>query len=414
MEGTKRNAWYRRAPSWASAVLLVGVVFGGYRCVGGESADADGGLTTRVLDRGDVVAKVTATGTLSALVTVQVGSQVSGRIAELHVDFNDEVKKGQVLARLDPQLFEAALAQARANDEAARANLAKAEADAKNSARQAERSRELARRELIAEADADSTDAAAAVARAQVEAATASVRQARAALDQAQVNLGYTTIVSPIDGIVISRDVDVGQTVAASLQAPTLFVLAEDLRKMQVNTSVAEADIGKLTPGMRAELTVDAYPDELFVGAVRQIRNAATTVQNVVTYDAVVDIDNERLLLRPGMTANVSFIIAARTGVLRLPNAALRYRPRVRPTGGEGGIAKAAPPHRAGAPERAVWVLRGTTPERTPVELGVTDGSYTEVTGGGLAPGDRVVVGGTASEAPARPAQQRPHGPRFL
>ncbi len=282
---------------------------------------------TVTVDQGQVVAKVTATGTLSALVTVQVGSQVSGRIQQIFVDFNSPVKKGQLIAKIDPQLFEAAVEQARANYVAARGNLAKAQAQAVDAERQYRRARALAERQLIAQAEVDTAQTNANAAQAQVKVAEGSVEQARAALHQAEVNLAYTNIISPTNGVVISRNVDVGQTVAASLQAPTLFLIAEDLAKMQVDTSVAEADVGRLWAGMTASFTIDAYPNERFTGRVRQIRNAPQTVQNVVTYDAVIDVDNAELKLRPGMTANVTFVYAERANVMRVPNAALRFRP---------------------------------------------------------------------------------------
>lgn len=282
---------------------------------------------TKPVDRGDIRAKVTATGTVAALVTVQVGSQVSGRILELHADFNSIVKKGDVLVKLDPQLYEAAHQQASANLLSAKANVAKAKAQAKDARRQLERSKQLLAEKLVAPADVDTLQAQADSADAQVVQSQAALEQARAQVHQAEVNLGYTTIHSPIDGIVISRDVDVGQTVAASLQAPTLMTIAEDLKKMQVETSVAEADVGRLKAGQTATFTVDAYPDRRFRGTVRQIRNAATTVQNVVTYAAIIDVDNPDLLLKPGMTANVTFIADERNDVLRIPNAALRFRP---------------------------------------------------------------------------------------
>ncbi|HEY3594638.1 MAG TPA: efflux RND transporter periplasmic adaptor subunit, partial [Polyangiaceae bacterium] len=279
------------------------------------------------VDRGNIVARVTATGTLSALVTVQVGSQVSGRIAQLLADFNSQVKKNDVIAKIDPELFKASVEQARANYVSAAGNLEKSKAQAVDSARQYERAKALAEKQLIAIADRDTAEAAAAVAKAQVSASEGDVAQARAALHLAETNLEYSTIKSPIDGVVISRSVDVGQTVASALQAPTLFTIAEDLKKMQVDTSVAEADVGKLRAEMDATFTVDAYPQERFRGKVRQIRNAPITVQNVVTYDAVIDVDNPDLKLKPGMTANVSFTYARRDDVLRVPNSALRFRP---------------------------------------------------------------------------------------
>ncbi|MFP5503561.1 MAG: efflux RND transporter periplasmic adaptor subunit, partial [Candidatus Sericytochromatia bacterium] len=220
--------------------------------------------TTAPAERGTIQSKVTATGTISALVTVQVGSQVSGRISELLVDYNSPVKKGQVLARLDPQLFEASLAQAQANFVAAESSLTRARIEAEQTARQLDRARQLVDRQLIARAEFETAQAAAATARAQVASAQAGVAQARAQVNQARLNLTYTTIVSPIDGTVVSRAVDAGQTVAASLQTPTLFEIAQDLRKAQVDASVSEADVGKLKPGMPAEFTVSAYPTERF------------------------------------------------------------------------------------------------------------------------------------------------------
>jgi HlyD family secretion protein len=392
--------------------------------------------TARV-DRGRIVAQVTATGTLSALVTVQVGSQLSGRIQKLYVDFNSAVRKGQLIAKIDPQLFQAALDQARANHAAARSELTRARVQAAEAARQLVRTRSLAERKLVAQADLDAAQASADGAEAAVEAAAAKVEQARAALHQAEVNLAYTSILSPIDGTVISRSVDVGQTVAASLQAPTLFVIAEDLSKMQVNTSVAEADIGKLQSGMDASFTVDAYPGKRFRGTVRQIRNAPTTVQNVVTYDAVVDVANPDLELRPGMTANVSFVFAERDGVLRVPNAALRFRPPAEllaadRRGGEGGGEAAArdgaaarregraPGAGGGAREpdrRTVWVLRDGAPAAVRIRTGVSDGTTTEVVEGELREDDLAVTEATGGAGAGSGGQPNPRGmrpPRIL
>jgi len=370
------------------------------------------------VEKGRIVAKVTATGTLSALVTVQVGSQVSGRIQQIFVDFNAPVKKGQLIAKIDPQLFEAAVEQARANYVAAQGNLRKAQAQALDAARQYQRARALAERQLNAQADVDTAQTNNDAAAAAVEAAQGSVEQAKAALHQAEINLAYTNIISPTNGVVISRSVDVGQTVAASLQAPTLFLIAEDLSKMQVDTSVAEADVGKLKAAMAATFTVDAYPSERFTGSVRQVRNAPQSVQNVVTYDAVIDVDNAELKLKPGMTANVTFIYAERDEAVRLPNAALRFRPppellaRVQrdhgTTAGERhrrgtalpGNVSAAPPanasqqsHESGGPDRrTVWVLHEDLPEMVPVRIGISDGTLTEVVEGNLQAGDRVVI----------------------
>jgi HlyD family secretion protein len=404
----------------AVAVATAAAVLG----VRAARAPAPPDYETARVDRGRVVAQVTATGTLSALVTVQVGSQVSGRVQQLFADFNTPVKKGQLIAKIDPQLFQAALDQARANHAAARGEHTRARVQAADADRQLARTRSLAERKLVAAADLDTAQSNADAAHAAVAAAMGKVEQAAASLRQAEVNLAYTNIPSPIDGTVISRSVDVGQTVAASLQAPTLFVIAEDLRKMQVNTSVAEADIGKLRAGMEASFTVDAYPGKRFHGAVRQIRNAPQTVQNVVTYDAVVDVENPELELRPGMTANVAFVFADRADVLRVPNAALRFRPpaelleRARdgaaaqgdgaagPGGAERGGANrrgggAAPGASPREPDRrTVWVLRGPESPPSPVRIrtGVTDGSVTEVVEGELREGDAVVTdaGGAA------------------
>jgi HlyD family secretion protein len=387
------------APAALGVVILIGLL--GWRQLAAARPAAPG-LEIAPVDRGSIVARVTATGTLSALVTVQVGSQVSGRIAALHADFNSTVRRGQLLARIDPQLFEAAVEQARASWVAARGNLAKSRAQAADAARQSARAGQLAERQLVAQADAETAQAAAAAADAQVEASEGTVAQARAALRQAEVSLAYTRIVSPTSGLVISRSVDVGQTVAASLQAPTLFTIAEDLAKMQVDTSVGEADVGRLRAGMPAAFTVDAYPGEVFRGTVRQIRNAPTTVQNVVTYDAVVDVANPELKLKPGMTANVTFVHAQRDGVLRVPNAALRFKPP------EGTPAFASP---GAAPPgtRLVWAVRAGRPAAVHLRLGLSDGSLTEVADGDLRAGDEVVTdaGAEAAASAAGPAGLR-------
>jgi HlyD family secretion protein len=393
---------------------------------------------------------VTATGTLSALVTVQVGSQVSGRVQQLFVDFNSPVHKGQLIAKIDPQLFQAALEQARANYAAAEGTLVKAKVQAAQAELDFKRQAGLVERKLVAQADFDTARTNLEAAKAQIAVNQGNLQQAKAALNQAKVNLAYTSIVSPTDGVVISRSVDVGQTVAASLSAPTIFVIAEDLRKMQVDTSVAEADVGKLSAGMDATFVVDAYPGERFKGKVRQIRNAAQTVQNVVTYDAVIDVDNSDMKLRPGMTANVNFVFANRENVLRIPNSTLRFRvsPDVfaalkmdpkKARGGNGddaaalaGEAKAGAGRARGgsgagasdeAPDRkTVWVLAANMPRPARIKVGASDGSKTEVVDGPLAEGDLVITDATvtvetkpaASMLPGAPAPPRGGGgPRF-
>ncbi len=407
---------------WFWIVVAVVVVAGGvgFWRVRQAKTKAQVHYETTKVERGRVVAKVTASGTLSAIVTVQVGSQVSGRIAALYADYNSTVTKGELIAKIDPQLFQASVAQAKANFVAAQGNLAKAKAQAVDAERQYQRNVTLAERKLIAQADLDTSQATAEANKAGVDAAAGAVEQARAQLSSAEVNLAYTNIISPTDGTVIARNVDVGQTVAASLAAPTLFLIAEDLRKMQVDTSVAEADIGKLKAAMKATFTVDAYPNERFVGSVRQIRNNPQTVQNVVTYDAVIDVGNPELKLKPGMTANCTFVWAERDDALRVPNAAMRFRPpadllaQLSPAAAGGRRAQAGSAEAAagnGAPRRGpaaaggdpdrktVWVLRNGKPVPVVFVAGVSDGSLTEVAQGDISEGDLVITdmtGGTS------------------
>ena len=293
------------------------------------------------VERGEVNLVVTATGTINPVINVLVGSQVSGTIKALYADYNSQVKEGQVIAQIDPAIFEAQVEQGRANVlnaqanlENAKANLLKAEVAVLDAKRNLDRNKTLLERQVIAQATLDTTqanyDTAIAqkgVAKAQVESSKAQLEQAKAALKVSETNLRYTTIRSPVHGTVISRNVDVGQTVAASLQAPTLFTIAKDLTQMQVNTNVSEADVGRIMVGQNASFTVDAFPESMFHGKVSEIRNAPIIVQNVVTYDVVILVDNRGLKLEPGMTANVSVMIAHREGVLKIPNAALRFRP---------------------------------------------------------------------------------------
>jgi HlyD family secretion protein len=377
----------RRAPAAVMAALaLVGVGLAAARHFR-RAAPPPIRYETAAVSRGPLQARVTASGSLSALVTVQVGSQVSGRIQELLVDFNTPVRKGQVIARIEPLLFQAAVEQAAANDSAAASNLDKARFQLADAERQAQRMEALWDSRVVARADVDTVETNLGVARAQKASAESTLRQTHAALHQARINLAYTRIVSPIDGVVISRNVDAGQTVAASFQSPTLFVIAEDLRKMQVDTSVAEADVGKLAAGMAAQFTVDAYPSEIFRGRIREVRNAPQTVQNVVTYDAVIDVDNGALKLKPGMTANVTVVHADRRDCLKIANAALRFRP-------SGELAARRPPAPAAAtPDaRTVWALRDGHPRPIAVRIGVTDGIATELLGDDVRPGDLLVT----------------------
>ena len=375
---------------------------------------------TQAIERGEVVGRVTATGTLSALVTVQVGSQVSGRIQSLFADFNSSVTKGQILAKIDPAFYETNVAQARAAQSSAQANALKARALAQDAERKMKRTEELWKEKLVAQADYDSAVATAEAAKSDLASAEAGILQANANRAQAEVNLAYTNIRSPVDGVVISRAVDVGQTVAASLQAPTVFTIAENLKRMQVDTNVAEADIGKLAEGMEASFTVDAYQNRTFKGKIRQIRFAPLTVSNVVTYDAVIDVDNSDLALRPGMTANVTFAYARADDVLRVPNAALRFRMNPdksaqtrdradgggrRPPGasrGDGGEAE--------TPRRSIWVLRNDKPERVAIRTGATDGTASALLEGDLHEGDLVIVDSVDTAGGSAPSGGGPPG----
>jgi HlyD family secretion protein len=322
-------------------LLIVGAVGAGVGAIYVRRGGPEVQVQTSPITRGDIVDTVGATGTLQAVTTVQVGSQVSGNIQMLGADFNSIVKKGQVIAKLDPSLFEAQLQQARANLNQTRANLAKAQSDLERTKVQLidaqqkfTRAKELATKGLVpqSELDAakiavDTAQAGLASQQATVTQAQAAVTQSQASVNQNQVNLDHTIITAPIDGIVTQRSVDVGQTVAASMQAPTLFVIAADLTKMQVNANIDEADVGRIRPGQHVTFHVDAYPTDNFDGTVSQIRLQPVVVSNVTTYGTVIDVPNPQLKLKPGMTANVKVEIAKRSDVLRVPNSALRFRP---------------------------------------------------------------------------------------
>jgi HlyD family secretion protein len=399
---------------WIVALFVLSIAGAFYWRYRAAHRPPDVQYKTSPVDRRNIVGRVTASGTLSAIVTVQVGTQVSGRIQKLYADYNSQVTKGELVAKIDPQLFEATVQQAQANFMSAKAAVAVAQASALNADKQYARTKALHDQNLAAQADLDTAEANVATTHAAIDGAKASLAQAEAALHQAQVNLSYTSIISPIDGVVISRSVDVGQTVAASLSAPTLFTIAQDLTKMQVDTNVAEGDVGRLQVGMKTYFTVDSFPGQRFWGKIRQIRNAATTVQNVVTYDAVIDVDNTDLRLRPGMTANVTIVYAERQGAMAVSNAALRFRPPPSLAGsssngsgdghrrprGAGSAASADPPAEA----KTLWVVRGSAPQAVAVHTGLTDGTVTEVVDGDLAEGDQVVVDTTSGDTPAATA----------
>ena len=376
---------------------------------------------TATVTRGDLTQVVTATGQLNPVVNVQVGSQISGIIQKLLVDFNSDVKEGQVIAQIDPATYEASVHQNEAEVSNAKSALELAVLNAR-------RAEELMKKKLIPQADLDK-------AAADLHQAEASVRLKEATLERAKVDLSRCTVYAPIDGIVISRHVDVGQTVSANLSAPTFFTIAKDLAQMQIDANVAEADIGGVKVDQEVEFTVDAYPSRIFRGKVMQIRNAPTVAQNVVTYDAVIEVNNRELSLKPGMTANVAIVIARRPGVLRIPNGALRFRPpgvvaaartnlvaqqpKARPASTKssspgGGVAGTV--SRARQTHRTVYVPNMAATSKTnedskvlPVQVktGITDGVFTEVVDG-LNEGAVLIVGLSSPRDSAGIANRNP------
>jgi HlyD family secretion protein len=388
--------------------------------------------TVRV-ERGEINFVATATGTINPVVTVLVGSQVSGTIKALYADFNSQVKEGDVISQIDPAIFQAQVDQAKANVLTAQANLLNAQSNLENSKanlmkadvagldakRTLDRNLPLMEKKVIAQATLDTAqanyDTAVAQqesakaqqesAKSQVESARAQVEQVRAALKLAETNLRYTTIRSPVNGTVISRNVDVGQTVAASLQAPTLFTIAKDLTQMQVDTNVSEADIGRIAVGQDSTFTVDAYPERIFHGRVSEIRNAPIIAQNVVTYDVVIQVDNKDLKLKPGMTANISIMVVHREGVLKISNAALRFRPESGKRENGKGVSPQKPNEQGKFSDRTqgrsgrVWVLsQGGKPTPVPILLGITDGTFSEVIAGDLREKTEVIVEETSNK----------------
>ena len=385
----------KRFVPWLPVIVGLLVVAAVLRqCSNGGAAS----YQTATITRGPITQAVTATGTLNPVVTVQVGSQVSGNIAKLFVDFNSQVKAGQVVAQIDPALFQAAVTQAEGDLANAQATLELAKVNAK-------RTQELFAKKTSSQADVDQ-------AMATLHQSEANVKIKQGALDKVRTDLEHCTITSPIDGVVISRSVDVGQTVAASLQAPIIFAIANDLTKMQIDANVAEADVGVVKIDQNVDFTVDAFPMQTFHGKVVQVRNAPITVQNVVTYDTVIGVSNPDLKLKPGMTANVSIVIEHKDDVLQIKNAALRYRPpnatpverrRTRTSrpgrpveGRSGGVSEGT--------ERTVYVLPSGAgrPQSAQIKTGISDGVLTEVVEG-LKEGDRVVTAefGSAMAAPS-------------
>jgi len=386
-----------------SIVIIIAAVLGIAAFIVLREKSDEPRFKTEKIIRGDIVETVTATGTVNAVTTVLVGTQVSGTIKHIHVDFNSPVKKGQLIAQIDPATFEAQLEQAKANLTAAKANVEKAEAALLDAKRTMDRNRELFSRELVAKKELDTSETNYEADRAQVSAAKAQVEQAEAAMKYAEINLRYTRILSPVDGIVISRNVDIGQTVAASFQTPTLFTIAHDLTKMQIDSNVVEADIGKVKVDQPVDFTVDAYPDIIFKGGVSQVRNAPITVQNVVTYDVVVKVDNSELKLKPGMTANVSIIISTKKDVLKIPNAALRF--------------KLSEKRKDVTEERVkgsgVWIIHEKKPKRIKITTGISDGNYTELISDDIKEGQEVIVESLIKTEEKR-TPSAPRGPRVF
>jgi HlyD family secretion protein len=410
------------------AVLAVTASLAAYYRSSGDDVAPE--YTTAAVSRGDVVETVEATGTLQAVTTVQVGTQVSGTIQSLHADFNSQVRKGQVIARLDPSLLQAQVEQAEATIVRLEADVERSKVALEDGEVKLRRAHQLLAAQLIPAIDVENAQSTVRQAQASLKAAQAQVTQATGSLNQHRVNLSHSIITAPVDGIVISRNVDVGQTVAASMSAPTLFVLAKDLTAMQVNASIDEADIGRIKPGQAVTFRVDAHPRDLFRGTVSQVRLEPTVVQNVVSYVTVIDVPNEELKLKPGMTANVTVEVERADNVLRVPNSALRFRPAqadapANAQGQAGAQAPAGQPQAAQAAARSqgmrrpsVWVMREGQLQQVRVRPGVSDGSVTAIVDGELTENMQVVTGsaiaGTTAPAsggmpfmPGRPGGNR-------
>jgi HlyD family secretion protein len=355
-------AWYRRSHPTGSGFRTVRVV------------------------RADITERVTATGTLQPVLTSPVGAQVSGIVWKLHADFNSQVKAGDLLVELDPALFQNAVAMATAQLAQSKANLTSAHASARGAVSVRDRTRVLERKSLVSGADLDASEAVFGQTAGQSRSGAAQIAQAYAQLDKAKLDLQHSIIRAPVDGTVISRNIDVGQAVAATLTAPTLFTIAQDLHHMQVHAAVDEADIGGVRTGQNATFTVDAFRDRTFGAVVHEVRNAPQTLSNVVTYDVVLDVENPDLKLRPGMTANVLILIVQKSQVTAVPNEALRFRPATGPA--TAGSMKVVPP--GVQQSAAVYVVEGGRAVRVAIKTGVTDGNMTEVEN--LEPGREVIV----------------------
>jgi HlyD family secretion protein len=378
----------RARPAWqiaAALSLLVLIVLAVlWWMLGTRSAMT---YTTVPAAEGAVTRAVTATGTVNPELTIIVGSYVSGVIQELYCDYNTVVKKSQICAKIDPRPYQTVVDQNKANLAVAQAQLQKDKASLVYAQVSFERAAKLVQTNSVSKDAYDNAKSAYDQAQAQVEFDEATIQQRQAALDAAQVNLDYTDIISPVDGVVVSRSVTMGQTVAASFQTPTLFLIATDLTRMEVDTNVSESDIGGIKEGDTSTFTVDAYPKRIFQATVTQVRRSPQTVQNVVTYDVVLGFSNADLALMPGMTAASRIVVDERANVLRVPNQALRYVP--------SGAGKNA------AGQTRVWVLKKGKPVAVPVTTGLEDDSYTEIASGDLKPGDPVIVAEQAAKSGA-------------
>lgn len=339
----------------------------------------DSGYVTVPVKRTTIIEAVEASGTVNPVNTVDIGSQVSGMIKELYVDYNSKVKKGQLLAQIDPSLFQAQVEKARGDLESARSNKAKVEAMLVYDKKNYERYKKLYSKNYVAKSELDLAEATYKSDLAQLAASQGTINQAQATLNNNLTNLRYTRIISPVDGIVVSRAVDVGQTVAASFQTPTLFQVAQDLTNMQIEVNVSEADIGKIKKGQDVEYTLDGYADSVFSGKVSEVRIAPTTVSNVVTYTVIVLVDNKEQKMIPGMTANVSIITNKSENVLCVPNEALKFTPK-EITGGKK------------YKEQGIWILKDNKPQRVTIKLGAKNSDKSEIISENIKEQDRVII----------------------
>lgn len=381
-----------RQTVWIVGVLSVGLAAGGYAWFHGERV-ASVRYRTAAVERGPLVKTVTATGAINPVVAVPVGSQVSGMIQSLHADFNSVVKAGDIVARIDPAPFQKRRDQAAASLAMVKAMVAKARVDLQQRRRELARAHALLDQQYVSQNDVDVAVTALQGAVAQQQAADAQVKQAAASLHAAELEFSYTMIRSPLDGVVIARNVEVGQTVASSFATPNLFLIARDLSQMEVDTTVSESDIGGITEDNAAVFTVDAYPGEQFEGQVRQVRSAPISIQNVVTYHVVLRVDNTDRRLKPGMTANVSILVDRKDHALKVPNAALRFTPPQSYAVTQTGDAR----HDVGTPvdrSKVVWKAEASgSPRPVAIQPGMSAEGYTEVAGGELKEGDLVIVG---------------------